>query len=298
MTGIALQQAGFSVEIFEQAVEVKRVGAGITVAPNGMAALEKLGLAEQVKAMGNVSSKGIAIVDEAGKPITKLADEKLAFPIYAIHRADLQAILLGSLEVGTLKLGRKCSNLTQDDSGIVLKMEDGSEISGDYAIVADGIHSVARDSIFGKQPLRYAGYTCWRGIAKTWPKDADQKLFTETWGTKGRIGIVPLANQETYWFAVAAASENSIVHQTYELSHLVRRFESYHKPIQEVLEATNPDKIISGDIFDLEPMKNFAKGRVVLIGDAAHAMTPNLGQGGSQAMEDAIILRNWLKKKR
>lgn len=296
MTGIALQQAGFSVEIFEKAEEVKRVGAGITVAPNGMAALEQLGLAEQVKAMGNVSSKGIAIVDEGGKAITKLDDEKYAFPIYAIHRADLQTILLGALQEGTLKLGSKCHDLIQDDSGVVVQMEDGSEVRGDYAIVADGIHSIARNCIFGKQPLRYAGYTCWRGIAETWPKDADPKLFTETWGTKGRIGIVPLANRETYWFAVVGASENSIAHQTYELSHLVERFGSYHKPIREVLEATNPDKIIRGDIFDLEPMKSFAKGRVVLMGDAAHAMTPNLGQGGCQAMEDAIILRNCLKK--
>ncbi|MBA3926154.1 FAD-dependent monooxygenase [Listeria rustica] len=296
MTGIALQQSGFSVEIYEQAEEIKRVGAGITIAPNGMLALELLGLADQVKAMGNVSSKGIAIVDEAGKAITKLDDEKFTFPIYAIHRADLQEILLNTLKEGTLRLGSKCRDLIQSASGVVLQMEDGSEVRGDYAIVADGIHSVARNRIFGKQPLRYAGYTCWRGVAKTQPKDADTKLFTETWGTKGRVGIVPLANQETYWFAVVGASENSIAHQTYELSHLVERFGSYHQPIRDILEATNPDKLIRGDIFDLEPMKSFAKGRAVLMGDAAHAMTPNLGQGGCQAMEDAIILRNYLKK--
>ncbi|MBC1433922.1 NAD(P)-binding protein [Listeria rocourtiae] len=296
MTGIALQQAGFQVEIFEKVDEVTRVGAGITVAPNGIAALEQLGLAEQVKALGNVSSQGIAIMDETGKPITKLADKKHAFPIYAIHRADLRAVLLAALEEGTLKQGQKCDHITQNDSGVVLQMNDGSEAIGDYVIVADGIHSTLRDSIFGKQSLRYANYTCWRGIAESWSNDADSNSFTETWGTKGRIGIVPLSNKETYWFAVIAAPENSIAHQTYELTNLVERFGVYHQPICDVLEATNPDKVIRGDIYDLEPMKSFVRGRVVLVGDAAHAMTPNLGQGGCQAMEDAIILRNCLQK--
>ncbi|MBC1935758.1 NAD(P)-binding protein [Listeria grandensis] len=294
MAGIALEQAGFYVEIFEQAEQMKRVGAGITVSPNGMSALAELGLAEQVKQMGNVSSKGIAIVDERGRPITKLADEVLAFPIYAIHRADLQDILASALKKDTLQFGKRCCDVGQDDTGVVIRFEDGTEVTGDYAIVADGIHSSARDQIFGRQKLRYADYTCWRGIAKEWPDD--EKLFTETWGTKGRVGIVPLANGETYWFAVISATENSIAHQTYELADLIARFGSYHTPVQAILEATDPEKLIRGDIFDLVPMTSFVKGRIVLLGDAAHAMTPNMGQGGCQAMEDAIVLQNCVKR--
>jgi 2-polyprenyl-6-methoxyphenol hydroxylase-like FAD-dependent oxidoreductase len=284
-TAIALKKKGIESIIFEASPEIKAVGAGLGLGINAMMAFDRLGLKEDISQLGKMLPS-FTIFDQKGKTITRTTD--FGDGNFTIHRAALHEYLLSQLDPANIRLGKKVQGLTQDENGVTLTFEDGSEHACDYVIAADGIHSPVRAQLVPHYKPRYAGYTCWRAVIDNAQLQLNET--SETWGAKGRFGLVPLANNKIYWFACVNAPQNSPEAKKYGVSDLQKIFKDYHSPIPEVLAQTHDHQLIWGDIIDHQPIDRYAYGRVVLIGDAAHATTPNMGQGACQAIEDAVVL--------
>ncbi len=297
-TAIALKQMGIDATIFEAAPTFKPVGAGLVLAANAIKAYRHLGIAEKIIAKGHALST-LQILHQKGKVLTSAdavaISKKYDLHNFAIHRAALHETLLAELDAKQLIANKKAIGFERLSGGkIELFFEDKSTYITDYVIVADGIHSAVQQQLLPDSKPRYAGYTCWRAVMDN--PGLHLKTATETWGRGSRFGIVPLANDKIYWFACVNAPQNDAVNRNVKVTDLQRIFQNFHHPIPTILANTKEQELIWNDIIDLQPISQFAFGNIVLIGDAAHATTPNLGQGACQAIEDAVILADELKK--
>ncbi len=258
---------------------------------NAMLALRQLGLGEVVRSIG-YAFDSVAILDQQGKVINETdmrgVTQTYGGGNFSVHRSDLQAVLLNQLTDEQLRLGKKCVDFTPGRQ-ITLRFEDDSQAAADALIAYDGIHSVVRKKLLPQVVLRYAGYTCWRAVV---PYRFHQypKRFSETWGAKGRFGIVPLKSDRVYWFATMNAPQNDAETRNFRVADLQKNFQHYHEPVADILAHTTDEHLLWNDILDFKPIEHYAFGNVVLAGDAAHAMTPNLGQGAGMAIEDAAVL--------
>ena len=140
----------------------------------------------------------------------------------------------------------------------------------------------------------YQGYTCFRGIVDD-VNLKDEHVANEYWGAKGRVGVVPLLNNQAYWFITVPAKERDPKYQTFGKPHLQAYFNHFPNEVRQILDKQSETGILLNDIYDMKPLRTFVYGRTILLGDAAHATTPNMGQGAGQAMEDAIVLVNCLE---
>ena len=290
----ALLQAGWCVRVLEQAARLDPVGAGLTVWPNGVRALDALG----VPLRGGTSRPGTSgLRTRSGRWLSRSDTTGYAArygaPLVAVHRADLQQSLLDSLPTGTVTLGARVTGLHQDEAAASVEHSAGS-IRAALVVLADGLMSPTRHLVVGPAPrARYAGYTAWRGVTAPGAQLPELHGTTESWGRGERFGIVPLADGRTYWFATADAPEHQRAHggAAGEHAEVLRRFRGWHAPVAQVLAATAPGSVLRHDVYDLRPDPvTYVRGRLVLVGDAAHAMTPDLGQGACQALEDAATL--------
>jgi 2-polyprenyl-6-methoxyphenol hydroxylase-like FAD-dependent oxidoreductase len=290
---IALRRAGLEVEIFEQAPEIREVGAGITVQCNAVTALAELGLAERARALGH-EQKLFRVCDASGRLLYEARPETIlaTAPQLAMHRATLQAMLLDAAGRERVHTGKRCTGFEPSPSGVRARFDDGAETEADVLVGADGIHSAVRAQLLGDTPPRYAGYTGWRGVCRRvtdrgelWPPG----VSTEAWGRGRRFGIVPIDDARLYWYATRNAAAGA-VDATPARAHLFEIFAGWFDPVAAILEATAETSILRNDILDRPPVERWGEGRVTLLGDAAHPMTPNLGQGGCQAIEDAVVL--------
>lgn len=294
-TAIALRQAGMNVQVFEAVREVKEVGAGITVWSNAVKALHKLGLKDELETIGMPATYRI-IYSAHGELLSKIKVDQLAnglsAPIQLVHRADLQGMLLRAFGEANVRLNATCINFTQDEKGVCARFEDGSEAEGDLLVIADGIRSALRAQMFGKKPLSYGGYATWRGIASLEDEHIPVGVSSESWGRGRRIGLIPLNKGRMYWFAAQNLPQGAFMSETADEKKQRMRdlFRGWHKPVEAVIEATEPSTIIRADIYEMEPLDHWSQGRIALMGDAAHPMTPNMGQGACQAIEDAVVL--------
>ncbi|UQZ34143.1 FAD-binding protein [Paenibacillus sp. PK3_47] len=292
-TAITLQQIGMKVKVYEKNTHPSVAGAGIIIAPNALQALGPYRISDEIIRQGN-PGQGFYILSDRGRPITQLTIPSGYGSLYSIHRKDLHQILLSALPPGTVEWGKPFLQLEQKDHQVRVAFSDGSEAMGDLVVAADGIHSNVRKQIFHKDTYRYAGYTCWRGVVSGEALPGSSHHFIETWGTKGRFGIVPLPNNKVYWYALINARQGDPRIANYTTKDLHHLFKNYHDPIPSLLLKTTPHDMIHRDIVDIAPMERFCSDRVVFIGDAAHAITPNMGQGACQAIEDARTLAECL----
>ena len=184
-------------------------------------------------------------------------------------------------------MAKRSKNLRKTNNGYEIQFEDETVLSCEQLIIAEGINSPLRKQLLPDSTTRFAGYTCWRGIATT--HSVDGLETSETWGKKGRFGIVPLSDNTIYWFACINTPNRGSL-KDFTLSDLQNHFSDFHKDVQHVLASTLAENVIWNDIIDLEPIDQYAFENAVLIGDAAHATTPNMGQGACMAIEDAAIL--------
>ncbi|MFJ7827962.1 FAD-dependent monooxygenase [Psychrobacillus sp. NPDC096623] len=295
---VTLQKLGFTVQVFEANPTFQPVGAGIGIGSNALQALMEIGVGEDIFAKGHVLHTQ-EFQDSYGETLNTI-DFTVLKQLYGqenitIHRADLHRTFLEALKPNTLHFNKKCISIEQKDHQVTVRFEDGTTETAELLIAADGIHSPIRQQLVPGSVPRYAGYTCWRGITENDGR-ANEYTSTELWSTKGRFGMAPMKNGSVYWFAcINTAPRNPQFQQltSQEIGDLYRHFPEV---VQSIITTTPLENILHHDISDIKPLRRFVFDRVVLLGDAAHATTPNMGQGAGQAIEDAIVLGNGFKQ--
>lgn len=283
--GLALCRRGWDVQIFERATALEDVGAGLAVAPNALKVLDRLGVADRLRTMAGLEGTG-GIQRPDGRWITQseagAAEQRYGDPTIVVHRAALVTLLSDALPPGTLRFG---APVTDVDAATGTVVTGGESHSADLVVAADGLQSPVRRKLFPSFPAPlYTGVTSWRFLVASPPYAFAP---SETWGHGQVFGAVPLGDGRVYCYATAAAPAGRSAPD--EKAMLAELFESWHPPIPQLIAAA--DGVIRTDIRCLDaPPPRFHHGRVALLGDAAHAMTPNLGQGACQAIEDAYVL--------
>lgn len=288
---VALHRRGIPVRVLERAEQLRTAGAGLTIQINAMRMLASVGLDQAVARAGAVlTAAAITRADGTVLQSMDLADAAARYgqPAIALHRKALSEVLAAALPTDAIELSAGVDAVEQDENGASVRLTDGRTLHGRAVIGADGIHSAVRRAVFGEVALRYAGYTCWRGIAPV-AADLPRGHVLEHWGAGARFGIVPIGGEQTYWFATANARPNGRDGDDPK-AEMLERYAEFSAAVQDVLKATPSSAIMRHDIVDLPPLAHWVEGRVALLGDAAHAMTPNLGQGACQAIEDAVVL--------
>lgn len=296
-TAIALKNIGINARVFEAAPEIKEVGAGLGLGANAIKAFQLLGIGEEVMNAGRFLPS-FTLYNKKGRSITTTdsvsVSKKYGLDNFTIHRARLHRLLLSKIDPAHIQTNKRVKHITQNENNCSIHFTDGTTYATDYVIAADGIHSPVRKKLLPGSKIRYAGYTCWRAVIDNTALQLNE--CSETWGSNGRFGIVPLDNNTIYWFACINTVANDNRMQQYTTNDLLEVFKDYHQPIPAILQQTKNENLIWGDIIDLEPIQQYAFDNIVLTGDAAHATTPNLGQGACQAIEDAVILADEIKK--
>jgi 2-polyprenyl-6-methoxyphenol hydroxylase-like FAD-dependent oxidoreductase len=281
-TALALRQFGFEPEVFEQAPALLDVGAAIAIWPNAMRVLERLNIAEQIVAKAGVI-KQISWLDQNGLLINHVSIPQA----FALHRADLQSTLLHALPQASVKLGNTLINHTQRSDKVIATFANGHSTEADFLIGADGIHSSVRSQFLNDGDPIYRGYTVWRGISPTIPGSLPPATASEIHGRGKRFGIGPVGLGRLGWWASANAATTD---------NPARLFADWYRPVLQLIEATPPSSILKTSAFDRPANRSWGSGRMTLLGDAIHPTTPNLGQGGCLAMEDAIVLARCFEK--
>ncbi|HHD78657.1 MAG TPA: FAD-binding protein, partial [Epsilonproteobacteria bacterium] len=295
-TAIALRQKGFEVRIFEQTEELKHVGAGIILANNAMQIYENLGCRKAIEAKGNTVSS-MCITQEKLDVIScmnlKYFESLYHVKTIAIHRGDLQDILRDMLKDVKIYFGYKLTNIKSHGIKTILVFENGISEESAMLIGADGLHSNVRQHLFPTSSLRYAKQVCWRGVAKfDLPLNYEGVLY-EAWGNSARFGFVQISKSEVYWYALKSF-ENTI--DEFSVNKIDKYFSDFHPIVDEIFSSTDKNTIHSSEIIDLNPMYTWHHDTICLLGDAAHAMTPNMGQGACQAIEDAYVLADCISQ--
>ena len=283
---LALQQSGFQAEVFEQAPEIHEVGSAIAIWSNAMRVLERLQLAEKIIEYGGVV-KELCWMDQNGFLINRVSISDPKTPSVALHRSDLQRTLLNALPRTSIHLGYSIASYSQPGDKIIATFGNGQSVEADFVIGADGVHSRVRAQLMNDgEPIK-RGYTIWRGTSPLTPSVLPPATGIEMYGRGKRFGVGPVGFGRTGWWAAANSDH------TDKLTDL---FAGWYAPVLELIEATPPSSILKTVATDREPDKRWGRGRMTLLGDAIHPTTPNLGQGGCQSMEDAMVLARCLEK--
>ncbi|MHC6184653.1 FAD-dependent urate hydroxylase HpxO [Acinetobacter sp. X9] len=299
-TGIALKKFGHQVRIFEQTEKILPVGAAISLWSNGVKCLNYLGLTDKIAKLGG-QMDDLAYVDGlTGDVMTQFSllplIEEVGQRPYPVARADLQNMLMDEFGRDQIYLGKKMVSLEDKADYVEVHFADGSSTQADLLIGADGTHSLTRTYVLGQQvQRRYAGYVNWNGLVEISEDLAPAQQWTTYVGEGKRASLMPVADGKFYFFLdvpLPAGLDNN----RDEYKKLLKQyFVDWCQPVQQLIERLDPQKTNRVEIHDIEPFTQFYKGRVVILGDAAHSTTPDIGQGGCQAMEDAIYLARSLQ---
>lgn len=296
---VALRKVGIDATVFERAPEIREVGAGLSLWSNAVKALRRLGLEERVVASGSVIER-IRTVTADGELLSETdigaLSRRCGAPSICVHRADLQRTLAEAIEPAQLRTGCTCDGFEQDSTSVGARFEGGLAERGAFLIGADGIHSIVRDQLLGKAAPRYAGYTAWRGIAQFQHADLPDGLSVFALGRGTQIGLFHCGSGRVYWFVTKNALAGRLVSAGRHKNELLNTFRDWLPLVPAVIEATEEAAIFQNDIIDRPPTWPWGNGHVTLLGDAIHATTPNLGQGACQALEDAVVLADSLRR--
>ncbi|MFD3649461.1 FAD-dependent monooxygenase [Streptomyces cyaneofuscatus] len=302
---VALNRRGWRVTVCERAPVLTGIGAGIVLAPNALRALDSIGLGPDVWA-GEALLGPVGLRTPDGTWLSRTGagatSSRHGPPARAVHRGSLIDALAAALPPGVVHLGVAVTGVddtgnTGDRADTVVVRTSAGDLRADAVVAADGMRSVLPGQLFPRHPgLRHAGEAGWRAVLPGFgppPRSA-----AETWGRGERFGIVPLVDGRIYVYATAAVGPGTQPADHH--AELTRRFGAWHDPIPALLDRVgrrNPDPVgvLHHDFYELtSPLPRLHSGRVALLGDAAHAMTPNMGQGGCQAIEDAVVVAHLL----
>ncbi|WP_354642776.1 FAD-dependent monooxygenase [Kitasatospora camelliae] len=295
--GAALHRLGYRVEVHERAASLDPVGSGISVAPNALRALDVLGLGDPVRARAEAMGEG-GLWHPSGRrlAVTDTEGVRRAFgdPMVVLHRAELVDVLAAALPPGAVRTSSAVRLVDPGEPGRLARLAgaDG-EFEADLVVAADGLRSAARSLLFPDHPgPRYSGFTTWRTVI---PATGRPVPAGETWGRGALTGAIPLADHRVYLYAAALAPAGGRAADGDERAELLRRFGDWFEPLATLFRSAEAGRVLRHDVWELDrPLPAFHRGRTVLLGDAAHAMTPFQGQGACQAIEDAVVLAHSL----
>ncbi|NIJ46058.1 2-polyprenyl-6-methoxyphenol hydroxylase-like FAD-dependent oxidoreductase [Wenyingzhuangia heitensis] len=292
-TGIFLKRKGFNVRVFEQTKEVRSLGAGIILANNAMQVYQKLNLSDKITAQGSYVSS-VKIVDEKLETISEtdlsVFESKYQLKNIAIHRGKLQRILMDEFESDELFLDHQLKGIKKKSNGCLLKFNNDKDYNSEVVIGADGIHSKVRQLLFESVKIRKAQQICWRGVLNYNLPEKYSHQAVESWGKGVRFGFVKINDQKVYWYALKS------IHKYRKQNININDFKVFDSLVADIISKTDEKNIHTAEIMDIAPFKNWSVDCICLLGDAAHATTPNLGQGACQAIEDAFVLAECIEK--
>jgi 2-polyprenyl-6-methoxyphenol hydroxylase-like FAD-dependent oxidoreductase len=282
--------AGWEVTACERAASLEPVGAGLALGPNGLRALDVLGAGDALRKLAVTQELGVRRAD--GRWLTRSSSgqmiaDRFGDPVILVQRAAVVDALAARVPAGVLALATEVTSVAPGGKVAARVATTAGEVEADLVVAADGIGSATRTTLFPGHPgPRYTGVTAWRLL--TGPVTGPTPM-AESWGRGTVFGVMPLAGGRVYCYATALAEPGTRASD--ELAELVRRFGTWHEPIPRLLAAARPQDVLRHDVAELAaPLPSFHSGRVALLGDAAHPMTPNLGQGACQALEDAAVI--------
>lgn len=299
-TGIALKKFGHQVTIYEQTEKILPVGAAISLWSNGVKCLNYLGLTEKVANLGG-QMDDLAYVDGlTGEVMTQFSLQPLIEEVgqrpYPVSRAELQNMLMDEFGREDIYLSKKMTSLEDHGESVTVHFADGTQTRSDLLIGADGTHSITRQYVLGTSvERRYAGYVNWNGLVEISEDLAPAQQWTTFVGEGKRASLMPVAGNRFYFF-FDVPLERGLDNDRGQYKALLNQyFKDWCPQVKTLINRIDEQRTNRVEIHDIEPFADFYKGRVVIVGDAAHSTTPDIGQGGCQAMEDAIYLARALQ---
>jgi 2-polyprenyl-6-methoxyphenol hydroxylase-like FAD-dependent oxidoreductase len=285
---VALQRAGIDAVVYERASELREVGAGLMLWPNATRVLRDLGLLEQVAALSG-PSRHFLVRSSAGKVLMDIGLGHFDVPAVCTRRSDLLDALVSALPAGRVRLGHDFARFEQRTSGVAIHFSNAESAEHDFLIGADGVRSRVRSQLLGICDPIYRGYTIWRGLARL-TGAVPTGSNSETWGRGKRFGILNTGGDRFTWYATANTDPGHADSREGRQHELLQMFSGWHEPVERLIAGTEESAILKNGAYDLAPLKRWGRDRVMLLGDAAHPCTPNLGLGGCMALEDALVL--------
>lgn len=287
---LALKKIGIEALVFERAPEFKEVGAGLGLWLNAVRVFDKLGIGEKIRSISQPLVYGDMCRPD-GKIIMKMKISDVIDSTdtgnFVMHRADLHNAILENLPDEILYTNHEFEHLEQTGETVTAHFKNGAAFEGSLLIGSDGLHSIVRREVVGDTPLLYSGQTCYRGIADHADETSD--TIREIQGRGIRGAVCPLTKERVYWWTAMNAPAGETDDPAERRERLLRKYQGWGFGLPEAIAATKGE-ILRNDLYDREPLKNWTHGRITLLGDAAHPMQPNLGQGACTAIEDGFVL--------
>lgn len=301
-----LQQAGFEVEVFEQAPEFSRLGAGIHVGPNVMKIFRRMGLEKALDDMGSHPDFWFSRDGETGDylsriPLGEFAKKEYGASYITVHRGDMHALQIDSIKPGTVHFGKRLQNLVDRGDDVLLEFADGTSLTADIVIGADGIHSKIRETLLGVEDPIYSGWVAHRALIRgeNLARFADEFEDCVKWWTDDRHMMVyyTTGKRDEYYFVTGVPHpawdfQGAYVDSSQE--EMLAAFEGYHSTVQNLIKST--ESITKWPLRNRNPLPLWSRGRLVMLGDACHPMKPHMAQGACMAIEDAAMLTRCLQE--
>jgi len=296
---LALRRAGRDAHVYEQASALREVGAGVAVGPNAVRVLHHLGLAAPIRDVGvlplSLDTRDWASGEVLGRvPLGPGAEDRWGAPFYHLHRADLHDVLRAALGDEHITLGARCVAVEQDDLSVTARFADGREATGDLLIGADGIHSVVRDYVAGPDRAVWSRQIAWRGLA---PAAVGHAVGLEVrhhsfWGPRHQVAVYYVSAGRLVNWVGNAQTDDDWQEESWsargDRDQALAAHAGWHPQVRALIAGT--EQVFKWALFDRPPIATWTRGRVTLLGDAAHPMLPYMAQGASQSIEDGFVL--------